>query len=96
MHSGMAALTNTLISLLYALLTVIIIIIALGVMVQVVTPVDALKQIASLVGIALIVTLLVRYLYVLLSGMSFLSYAACAVIAIFLWLWKHNSTKGEK
>ena len=95
MSSSMGALMNTVTSMVSVFLTAIIIIIALGVMLQVVTPGAGLKQIASLIGLVIVATLLARSLYALLSSMSFLSYAACAVIGILVWRWKRNSTKGE-
>jgi fumarate reductase subunit D len=84
--------------LISALATIIVIVIAIQIMLGIVPPGEATKQIAAVLGLITVFVIALRILYTIWSGMSPLSFAALIVFGVFLWWLRHrvSKRKGEK
>jgi TRAP-type C4-dicarboxylate transport system permease large subunit len=96
MMCGTAASGSWSICLLQSLLALLIIIIAIGLMLRILTPGDAFKHIAVACALVTVLVLLARTLSTLWSEMSFAARTGLIVIGVFLWRWKHRTRKGRE
>jgi hypothetical protein len=87
---------NFLVSLLSSLAVIVIMLIAIGLMVGVVSPGEAMKQILAILGIVTVIVLAPRILYAMWSGMSLTAHAGLIVIGILILWWKVCQEKDAK
>jgi uncharacterized membrane protein YhaH (DUF805 family) len=79
-----------------ALATIALIVIGLGLMVRKLQPADAAKYGAGYVGIAVVLTMLVKLLVSFWCGMSLWQHFLLFVAVLVLWQWRRKSQQPQK
>jgi predicted membrane protein len=96
MNYGRAALGTSGICLLQSLLTLLLIILAIGLMLRIITPREAFKHLVAAFAFVAVFVVLALTLYTLWSALSFVAQAGLIVIGIFLWRRKRHARKGKE
>jgi CHASE2 domain-containing sensor protein len=84
---------NYLVCVLSGLVTIMVTVVAIGIMLRVVSLGEGLKQIAAILALITVLVVSLRILYAIWSGMSLTSLAALIVVGVLIWRWRRPTPK---